>query len=199
MRRWALLAVLALSACGSPSEDAVPEAGTTPPPTASDAQAEAARPVPGAETLPLPGAAPQPPAGAAAPQSDAPEIYMALQRDNADVVSVIFAIDEARNNTPSDDPAIRLTPEAGLCNPQQLRRFEFPALYAARPIYSRLEAEAPVAADELPSFIATIVSNEMVRQGMARTADDTRPQNMCSYLLWQRLVYADLQSQLAGQ
>ncbi|MEL6220843.1 MAG: hypothetical protein AAFR79_20720 [Pseudomonadota bacterium] len=188
MRVYAVLAFALLTACGGAGEEEPPVAATpAKPPAVPQA----------ADILPTPGGAPAP--AAPQPQPDAPEIYMALQKDNADIVSVIFAIDEARDNTPSDDPAIRITPEGGLCNPQQLRRFEFPGLYAARPVYSRLEAERPVEADQLPSFLATTVTTEMVRQGLARTPDDTRPQNMCTYLLWERLVYADLRSQLAGQ
>ena len=97
------------------------------------------------------------------PQSpgDAPHIYMSLQDDGAQAVSIIFAIDAARNNTPSDDPAIRLTPEGGKCNPQQLRRYDFPAATGQRPIFGPDEAVAGLTAKELPSFIAMAVTSEM--------------------------------------
>ncbi len=153
--------------------------------------------------LPVPeGASPAAPERRALerpPQFDAPDIYMALQPDSAGTVSVIFAIDQSRDNTPSDDPAIRLTPEAGQCNPQQLRSFDFPPPYNGRPIYSRLQATQRVGARELPAFLSTAVTDEMVRQGLARTPDETRPQNMCAFLLWRRLTDAEYQAALAGQ
>ncbi len=186
-RAGALLLLLALGACAGVSEDPAPQAPTALPETEA-----LPPPAPGGEAL---SRAPleQP------PQLVAPDIYMALQPDSAGTVSVIFAIDRSQDNTPSDDPAIRLTPEAGKCNPQQLRRYDFPTVYAARPIYSSLDARERVGARELPAFLSTAVTTEMVRQGLAATPEDTRPQNICSFLLWQRLTDADYQAQLAGQ
>jgi len=193
--------------------------GTSGPDTAStSAPAEAqTAPTPGPLTLPEPEGAPSAPGasggtGAGTEQrpltpeeeaalADVPEIYMALQPESGGTVSVIFAIDNSRDNTPSDDPAIRLTPEDGDCNPQELRRYIFPDRYAARPTFSASDARAGVPAEQLPAFLAIAVSNEMLDQGLADVPEDTSPQNICTRKLWERLVLSDAQrqSQAAGQ
>ncbi len=212
----ALVLALLLAGCGGgETAKPAPEPATEP---ATEALAPAPAPAPAAASAP---AAPVPPAAESLlpvpdrpdiapaalppaagpvppdPAPGAPDIYMALQSSSAGTVSVVFAIDEARDNTPSDDPAIRLTPENGKCNPQELRRYEFPAVYAARPIYSAVNSDIDAAA--LPAFLSTTVTTEMLRLGLAGHPDDTRPQNMCSFLLWRELVHQDLRAQFAGQ
>ncbi len=202
-RAGALVLAALLAGCGGGGSQAPSPAPaeTAAPAAPSDAPSPAP---PAAALLPAPearGVAPAalPPAEAPPPDPapGAPDIYMALQPSSAGTVSVVFAIDRTRDNTPSDDPAIRLTPENGQCNPQELRRFEFPAIFAARPIYSAVNSDIDAAA--LPGFLSTAVTTEMIRLGLARDPDATRPQNMCSFLLWRELVYQDLRAQFSGQ
>ncbi|GMG81287.1 hypothetical protein LNKW23_05000 [Paralimibaculum aggregatum] len=198
MRAAVALLCGSLAACAMPGDgDPAPGGAGQGAPAAGGGAAAALpepslpAPVPGGQVAPTRRPLERP------PEQVAPDIYMALQQDSAGTVSVIFAIDRAKDNTPSDDPAIRLTPENGLCNPQQLRNFDFPAVYGARPVYSALDARENIGARELPSFLATAVTVEMVRLGMAREPDDTRPQNLCSFELWRRLVSAEFKDQLA--
>lgn len=194
----------------TPAEPA-PEAGgtdpavsTLPEPYRATGQATPApQPAAQAPALPTPttGAAEATPSRAPLeePPEQAPDIYMALQQNSAGTISIVFAIDEAKDNTPSDDRAIRLTPENGKCNPQEMTSFAFPEVFAARPIFSELEARERVSADKLPNFMAIAVSTEMMRLGYAGRPEDTHPQNVCTRKLWERLVGADLQAQAARQ
>lgn len=119
---------------------------------------------------------------------DAPHIYMALQPDTVGPLSVIFAIDAARDGTPEDDPAIRITPLEGKCNPQDLRRYDFPAAARARPTFGPEEAAKGVTAKELPTYLATAVSAEMIRLGHAADLKGSQPQNVCTRKLWEQMV-----------
>jgi hypothetical protein len=118
----------------------------------------------------------------------APHIYMALQPDRSGPLSVVFAIDAQRDGTPGDDPAIRLTPEDGKCNPQELRRYDFPAEAAERPVFGPAEVASGITARELPSFMAMAVTHEMMRLGMIEDIEDSKPQNVCARKLWERMI-----------
>ena len=122
------------------------------------------------------------------PAARAPEIYMDLQRDSAGLVSVIFATDASRDGTPGDDPAIRLSPEGGECNPQQMRRYAFPD--GAAPVFGPPEASRGLTAADLPAFMAVAATETMLARGLAADREDTRPQNICTRKLWERLVTA---------
>ena len=176
----------------------LPEPNRTPEPGTSAPQSAAAAP---ALPTPTTGAAAATPTRAPleAPPEQAPDIYMALQQNSAGTISIVFAIDEAKDNTPSDDRAIRITPENGKCNPQEMTSFAFPDVFAARPIFSELEARERVSADKLPNFMAIAVSTEMMRLGYAGRPEDTHPQNVCTRKLWERLVGADRAAQVARQ
>ena len=134
--------------------------------------------------------APQAPAAAQPAQegADAPHIYMAVQAGGPVATSVIFAIDRNRDNTPSDDPAIRITPENGKCNPQEMQYFRFPAGAETRPIFGPQEAASGVSAEQLPNFMAMAVTSEMLRRGLVVQPDDSKPQNVCTRKLWEQLV-----------
>lgn len=153
------------------------------------------------DTAPVAKAEPEPQQQqqAAAPQSDglqnevtgaddAPRIYMTLQPDPSGPTSIVFAIDQARDNTPLNDPAIRLTPEEGQCNPQELRGYPFPLGSARRPVFGPQEVRSGVTARELPNFMAMAVTSEMLRQGLAVQPQDTQPQNVCTRKLWEQLI-----------
>jgi hypothetical protein len=136
----------------------------------------------------------QPPADLAA-AADAPHVYMSLQPDRAGSTSVVFAIDRSRDGTPSDEPAIRITPEetdaqTGRCNPQQLRYYKFPPESAGRPVYGPDEASRGVDARTLPEFMATAVSAEMMERGLADDLEETRPQNVCTRKLFEQTIIA---------
>ena len=134
-------------------------------------------------------AAPAPtPAPAEQPGTDAPHIYMAVQAGGPVATSVIFAIDRSRDNTPSNDPAIRITPENGKCNPQEMQYFRFPSGAASRPIFGPQEAASGVTAEQLPNFMAMAVTSEMLRRGLIVQPDDSKPQNVCTRKLWEQLV-----------
>ena len=131
----------------------------------------------------------------AAAAANAPHVYMSLQPDRAGATSVVFAIDRSRDGTPSDEPAIRITPEAtetqsGRCNPQQLRYYKFPPESADRPVYGPDEASRGVDARTLPEFMATAVSAEMMERGLAEDLEHTRPQNVCTRKLFEQTIIA---------
>ncbi|HUF88347.1 MAG TPA: hypothetical protein VMM59_13290, partial [Thermohalobaculum sp.] len=132
--RLAALAALALAAGCAAAPDTgreAPAAGAGKPPAS----------VAAAPALPAPGA-------------EVPHVYMALQPGGPGRPhSVVFAIDAARDGTPGDDPAIRLTPEAGRCNPQEMRRYDFSA-EAAGPVVSEAEGASGLTARDLPAFLA---------------------------------------------
>ncbi|MEM1385556.1 MAG: hypothetical protein AAF713_15315 [Pseudomonadota bacterium] len=184
----ALLPAAAFANEETPSaEDAAPVLAAAAPPEEAEAQ-------PAAQDVNLPLPQPGAPkvgrtAIATVPEPDAVrDIFMALQPAAGRPVSVIFAMDENRNGDPSDDAAVRLTPENGSCNPQLMRRFDFPAEAQAAPVFSIDDVRRGVSARTLPSFIATSVSQEMISKGLASGPDETRPQNLCSYELWRRQV-----------
>ena len=180
-----LIAAALLTACQTIGE--APEA------TQTEAEAPAAQSLPtplspatAALPLPQPGAEPTP-----TPVGPMPHVYMALQPDGeGKPVSVIFAIDAARDNTPSDDPAIRLTPENGLCNPQEMRNYNFPPKYLARPVVSEIEQSQGLPARDLPAYIAISVTDEMIASGLARDREETRALNICTRKLWEELMLA---------
>lgn len=116
--------------------------------------------------------------------SQAPHIYMALQEDGSRPLSIIFAIDEGRDGSPNNDPAIRITPDDGSCNPQAMRNYNFPAPYN-RPVFSGDQVLQGVRADQLPAFMAIAVSERIVGLGLRPTLQDTRPQNICTRKLWE--------------
>jgi hypothetical protein len=127
--------------------------------------------------------------------ADAPHVYMSLQSDRAGSTSVVFAIDRSRDGTPSDEPAIRITPEeteakSGRCNPQQLRYYNFPPESADRPVYGPDQASGGVGPGDLPGFMATVVSSEMIASGIADELEDTRPQNVCTRKLFEQTIIA---------
>lgn len=180
-----MIAAALLTACQTIGE--APEA------TQTEAEAPAAQSLPtplspatAALPLPQPGAEPTP-----TPVGPMPHVYMALQPDGeGKPVSVIFAIDAARDNTPSDDPAIRLTPENGLCNPQEMRNYNFPPKYLARPVVSEIEQSQGLPARDLPAYIAISVTDEMIASGLARDREETRALNICTRKLWEELMLA---------
>jgi hypothetical protein len=192
-----LLAAL-LAACQTTGQTT----GEAPADTAPEipAQAEPAQPpAPEADSAALP--APALPAPASRPARPVPHIYMALQSDGTgQPVSAVFAIDAARDNTPSDDPAIRLTPESGLCNPQEMRSYDFPPEDAARPVVGEAEQAQGLTASDLPAFLAVSVTDRMLSRGLADEREQTRPLNICTRKLWERLVLAENPTALtAGQ
>lgn len=118
----------------------------------------------------------------------APHIYMALQPDKGGPTSVVFAIDQSRDNTPGDDPAIRITPADGKCNPQQLRWHEFTAEQARRPAYGPDEAAQGITARDLPGYMASLVTSQMLDAGLIKDPEDSRPQNVCTQKLLQQMI-----------
>ena len=176
---------LMLSACAfwereeAPHRAAAP-AGALPPPT-DLASADAA-----ADPLELPGAV-----------DDAPAIFLDLEADPGRPVSIVFAIDAA-DNGPADDQAIRLTPDGGLCNPQELARYGDRGETA--PAFGPDDAARGVDPRRLPEFMAVAVSRRMIEAGLAADPEATRPQNVCTRKLWERLVVGQSQAAAsAGQ
>lgn len=179
-RPGAVLLALALAACAAESADplAPPDAGAAP-------RGEAlVAPSPGT-ALAAPGSAP---GSIARAPADVPEIYLALQPDPGGPTSVVLAIDAGRDNTPSNDPAIRITPDNGQCNPQQLRFFNFPPERARRPIYGPDEAARGITARELPDYMAQAVTSEMMSAGLIDDPEESQPQNVCTRKLLQRMI-----------
>ena len=117
----------------------------------------------------------------------APHIYMVLQPDPSGPLSVIFAIDAQKNDTPQDDPAIRITPEDGKCNPQDLARFNFPK-DQIKPVFGPDQAFAGITARDLPNFMAMAVTAAMLDRGLITEVDQSKPQNVCTRKLWEQLT-----------
>ncbi|MEM9060222.1 MAG: hypothetical protein AAGD13_07130 [Pseudomonadota bacterium] len=177
-----LLTGLGLAACEQPGGSAPPQPETSAPAETSPSSDTAQNDL--AATLPAPGDQSRIPLAA-----DVPHVYMALQPDTASgPTSVVFTIDRSRDNSPEDDPAIRITPEDGKCNPQELRRFEFPQASAQRPIFGPEEARRGITARDLPNFMAMMVTGEMMRQGMVVDPEASKPHNVCTRKLWERLI-----------
>jgi len=169
------------------AQAAVPQADREP-----TAQSPSESPAP--PSRPDPAFLPPPPA-----PGQVPHVYMALQDGGEGrPLSVIFAIDAARNGTPSDDPAMRLTPESGLCNPQEMTRYDFPPEAAATPVVGEAEQAEGLTAADLPAYMAVAVTNALLLQGLASTPEDTRPLNICTRKLWQQLVLPE-SAAAAGQ
>lgn len=175
-RLTALVALGLLAGCEAMEQ---PAGGQAAAPAAS-AQPAPAQPTPATET-------PEQRAAAQAAE-DVPRIYMALQPDPSGPTSIIFAIDRGRDETPLNDPAIRLTPEQGQCNPQELRGYPFPLSAARRPVFGPQEALSGISARDLPSFMAMAVTSEMMRQGLVVEPQQSKPQNVCTRKLWERLI-----------
>ena len=137
----------------------------------------------------------------ATPPPPVPHIYLAFQTDSPGTpVSAIFAIDAARNNTPSDDPAVRLTPENGLCNPHEMRSYNFPPQYGVKPVVSEIEQAQGLTATDLPAFMAVSVTDAMLALGLVNDREETRALNICTRKLWEELVVAHNQTTVsAGQ
>ncbi|MEM1345742.1 MAG: hypothetical protein AAGI34_14340 [Pseudomonadota bacterium] len=190
MRRFALLGAVALLA-GCQAEDgagpATSNAPASPPATVGEA--------PPSPNLSLP--APQSGGGQAIDPATVPQIHLALEPSSAGPVSVVFAIDRSKDNTPGDDPAIRISPEAGECNPQELRRYSFPPPNS--PVFGPQIAQTGVGARDLPAYMALTVSQAMVSNGLATTLEETGPQNICTRKLWEVLTTPGGSEVLAGQ
>lgn len=160
------LMALGLMACAQPQTGGPTSA------TAPQGDETAALPTPG---LPL--------------SSSVPHVYMALQPDTGSgPLSIVFAIDQSRDNSPQNDPAIRLTPEDGKCNPQEMRNFDFPAASRQRPIFGPEEARRGVTGRDLPNFMAMMVTGEMMRQGIVVEPEASKPQNVCTRKLWEQMI-----------
>ena len=119
---------------------------------------------------------------------EAPHVYMSLQPNGSRPVSIVFAIDAARNGDPGDDPAIRLTPQDGQCNPQELRGYRFPPADTALPAFGPKQVLDGLTARDLPSFLAVEVTNRMLADNLATDREQTRGQNICTRKLWEQLI-----------
>ncbi len=152
-------------------------------------------PTPAAQVPALPTPAALPPAQTAA----VPHIYMALQSDGAgSPVSAVFAIDAARDNTPSNDPAVRLAPENGRCNAQEMRSYTFPPQDAAQPVVSEARQSRGLTAANLPGFMAASVTDMMRARGLASDREQTSALNICTRKLWEQLVLSQTGDALAA-
>lgn len=142
--------------------------------------------------LPVPGSAAQQQPLPDQDRRQVPHIYLSLQpQGEGRPISAIFAIDAARDASPSDDPAIRLTPENGLCNPQSMQFYTFPEADAERPVVTDADGAQGLSAANLPSVLAVIVTERMIAAGLAETAEDTRALNVCTRKLWEQLVLTE--------
>ncbi len=176
VRMAGLAAALLLAACASEDERTDPDPAANP---AGDTAAESGDT--GTAALPPPGGEPT--------AAEVPHSYLALQPAGAGhPTSVVFAIDASRDGTPSDDRALRLTPDDGDCNPQEMQRYDFPA--DAAPAVGDGEQARGLTPRELPDFLAASVTGRLIDTGLASEPEDTRALNICTRKLWERLVLA---------
>lgn len=186
VRLAGLVAAALLAACETTIEKPAPAGDTAPAGDGGTATASDVSANPATETTSAAGTPPVD--GPSAPP--VPHIYLALQPGGTGrPVSAVFAIDAARDGNPSDDPAIRLTPEAGRCNPQEMRRYDFPP-EATTPVVSEPEQARGLTPQDLPRFLAAAVTGRLIDAGLAAEPEDTRPLNVCTRKLWERLVVA---------
>lgn len=181
-RAYPTLAAVLLGLLSACAEEGAPEPSAT---ASAEPPAATAAPL-----LPAPNTGPATPPAVLPTEAElaaTPQIYMALQPDSAGTVSVLFAIDESKDGTPEDDPGVRITPEGGDCNPQELRRFGLPAGEGG-PTFGPAQAAQGVNAQQLPAYMAVAVTQAMLQTGLAETQEQTAPQNICTNKLWQRLV-----------
>jgi hypothetical protein len=177
----------ALDPAAAPPVEQIPAAAGTTAPDADAASPSDPAPVP----KPDPAFLPRPPKA-----GEVPHIYLALQDEGpGKPVSAVFAIDAARNGTPSDDPAIRLTPDGGRCNPQEMTSYSFAP--GTAPTVGDVEARDGLTARDLPAYMAVAVTNEMLTRNIATEPEQTRPLNICTRKLWEQLVV--IQTTAAGQ
>ncbi|MEO1491012.1 MAG: hypothetical protein AAFV19_02525 [Pseudomonadota bacterium] len=172
--RLAIFGALAigLSACGGEDTAKTPQPKAATPAPAPAPQQQATGPV----------------ATAPANTPEVPHVYMAIQPGGNGPTSVVFAIDQSQDNTPTNDPAIRITPEEGKCNPQQLRGYGFTPRERQRPIYGPDEVRTGVLARDLPNFMAMAVTSEMLRSGLVVDPEASKPQNVCTRKLFESLI-----------
>lgn len=192
---WPLALAVFLGACGSDGSPGVSLPNVALPSLGGGD--EPYRPVPAAAgALPPPTGAPgiDRTARIATAGQTVPTVYMALEADPGRPVSIVFAIDGAGDQTPGNDPAIRLTPNRGECNPQELARYSFEG-DDVRPIFGRLQAVRGVGPERMPEFMAVAVSRRMIERGLAAGPAETQPQNVCTRKLWERLVLAEAATQ----
>ena len=195
MRKTALLLACALAACTATGETDGEDPAVAAAPTEDSAGDAAAS---GAVGLPVPqaGGAAQATGPIRRPVDPASvrNIYVAFEGRKTGTVSVIFAVDQDRSGTPTDDRAIRISPENSECNPQELTRYDFPA--GTAPVFGVEQVEQGLTPAELPRFLAASVTGQMIARDLADDEDDTLPQNVCTRKLWELL--AELEQQRAA-
>ncbi|MDT8346030.1 MAG: hypothetical protein RQ752_16500 [Thermohalobaculum sp.] len=185
------LAVL-LAACAGDGAPVPPGAETgAAQPTATDTGARASGQAATGQALPLPQPQPGAPASPEAGRrpvdpAEIRDIYLAFDGAAGGTISVIFAIDADADGDPSDEPAIRLSPESGACKPQELSRYTFPP--GTPPVFGLEQAQRGVTPEDLPLYMAASVTDAMLARGLAPTREDTRAQNVCTRKLWELMV-----------
>ena len=177
----ALLLLLGACAGGGEEQGPPPAGGGAALPAPVQGEATGAAPA-----LPDPGAARRREARLARPAADAPRIYMDIRTVEGGGHALTFATDASRDATPSDDPAVRITPRDGACNAEELRAHRFPP--DARPVFGPDEVARGLGPAELPAFMAVAATEAMLARGLAPTREATRPENICTRKLWERLV-----------
>lgn len=111
-----------------------------------------------------------------------PVIFMALQDGGAASHSVVFALDSDRDGSAIGERAIRLTPEDGQCNPQELTRYDFGG---SDPVFGVEQANAGIRPAEIPRYLAFVASQALVDSGLAPSVEATAPQNICTRKWWE--------------
>ncbi|MBK0400186.1 hypothetical protein H0I76_13390 [Limibaculum sp. M0105] len=129
---------------------------------------------------------------------DVRDIYLAFEGSPGSTISVVFAIDRNADGTATGEPALRLSPENGECNPQEMRSYNFAP--DSTPVFGIAQARRGVTPTELPRYLAASVTEAMLSRGLAATQEETLPQNVCTRKLWEALVAAQrARVEAAGQ
>jgi len=145
--------------------------------------------------LPVPGAASTSLPIRTAPEvkltpDQVPDYYMAIQQSGGQPISIIFAMDQNHDGNPSNDQAVRLTPENGLCNPADMRFYKFPKRYR-EPVYSFREYRQGIRVQDIPALMAVRVTEELIALGLAEEPQDTHRYNVCARKHWEQLIYQE--------
>ncbi|MEM6974270.1 MAG: hypothetical protein AAF577_15850 [Pseudomonadota bacterium] len=172
----------------TPARQASPADGPRVTPPADGPRAATATAAEGPRVASAEQAAPTPAETGPYARDDVPEIWLTLQKNaEGEPISLLFAIDSARDGTTANDEIIAITPisradGSGDCDIQERGGRAFPA---RQPIFSATQANQGVKPSDIPRYLAFATSRAMVSAGIAADTDATVAHNICTRKFWE--------------
>jgi hypothetical protein len=127
-----------------------------------------------------------------AQKQDLPPIYFAAIQEKGARPVLKFVFSKRSSGAQKFEPthAFRIAPdrEQHKCNTERTDDFRMPDEYLKSPLYDSADLNNRLPEAKLPGFFATVVSAELARKGLARTADESLPYHTCTRLLWEHLL-----------